>query len=120
MIKFNFHSTFSFFLILSIFSGYACAPKKPIVADKIIVEKSKKKLSLLKKGKILKRYKVALGSNPVGHKIQEGDGRVPEGIYHIDGRNQNSKYHLSLHISYPNEQDQKRAKALEVDPGKDI
>jgi murein L,D-transpeptidase YafK len=42
------------------------------------------------------------------------------GTYVIDARNRDSRYHLSLHISYPNERDKKRAKELGVSPGGDI
>lgn len=86
-------------------------------ADKILVEKSVRRLSLMRDGKILKTYKIALGPNPVGPKTEQGDGKTPEGNYIIDGRNPHSAYHLSLHISYPNAQDKARAKDLGVSPG---
>ena len=75
---------------------------------------------LLRGDSILRSYRVALGSDPAGHKQREGDGRTPEGRYTIDRRNPKSRYHLSLHISYPNEADRARAAALGVDPGGDI
>jgi murein L,D-transpeptidase YafK len=46
-----------------------------------------------------------LGGSPNGPKHFEGDERTPEGRYLIDYGNPNSAYHLSLHISYPNERD---------------
>lgn len=49
---------------------------------------------------------IQLGDAPRGHKRFEGDERTPEGRYVIDWRNENSAYHLSLHISYPNQDDQ--------------
>ena len=69
---------------------------------------------------ILRQYSIALGPNPVGHKLQEGDGRTPEGPYTIDYRNPKSKYYLSLHISYPNSADAARAHESGVPPGRDI
>jgi murein L,D-transpeptidase YafK len=60
------------------------------------------------------------GSNPVGHKRMEGDGRTPEGAYMIDRRNPNSSYHLSVGISYPNARDMALAQALGVPPGGNI
>lgn len=69
---------------------------------------------------VVRTYRVALGREPVGHKRQEGDGRTPEGRYAIDRRNPNSRYHLALHISYPNEADVARAREGGVDPGGDI
>ena len=93
-------------------------PKGP--ADKILIEKKERRLTLISKGKVLKTYKIALGGNPNGPKERQGDNKTPEGTYVIDSRNRDSRYHLSLHISYPNEKDKKRAKQLGVSPGGDI
>jgi len=92
--------------------------KKP--ADKILIEKKERRLTLLSQGKPLKNYKIALGGNPNGPKERQGDKKTPEGTYVIDSKNRDSRYHLALHISYPNEQDKKRAKKLGVSPGGDI
>jgi murein L,D-transpeptidase YafK len=90
------------------------------VIDRIVVEKSARKLSVFKNGHLLKTYLVALGPSPVGPKEQEGDMKTPEGLYTIDRRNPNSDYHLSLHISYPAPEDVKRAEARGVSAGCDI
>jgi L,D-peptidoglycan transpeptidase YkuD (ErfK/YbiS/YcfS/YnhG family) len=89
-------------------------------ADKILIEKKERRLTLFAKGKVLKTYPIALGGNPIGPKERQGDNKTPEGTYVIDARNKNSRYHLSLHISYPNEKDRKRARELGVSPGGDI
>jgi tetratricopeptide (TPR) repeat protein len=89
-------------------------------ADKILIEKKERRLTLLSKGEVLKTYKIALGGNPNGPKERQGDNKTPEGAYVIDSRNRDSRYHLSLHISYPNGKDKKRAKELGVSPGGDI
>jgi len=89
-------------------------------ADKVVIEKNERRLTLLSKGEVIKIYKIALGGNPVGPKERQGDNRTPEGTYIIDSRNRASGYHLSLHISYPNEKDKMRAKGLGVSPGGDI
>ncbi|MBC8019019.1 MAG: L,D-transpeptidase family protein [Verrucomicrobia bacterium] len=89
-------------------------------ADRILIEKKERRLTLISKGKVLKTYQIALGGNPNGPKERQGDNKTPEGTYVIDSRNKNSRYHLSLHISYPNVKDKKRAKALGVSPGGDI
>lgn len=86
-------------------------------ADFILVEKSDRLLTLFTNDKILKTYKVALGRNPEGPKLIEGDMRTPEGFYIIDSRNPDSSYHLSLHISYPNEIDRQLAGIAGVEPG---
>ena len=88
--------------------------------DKVLIEKQTRQLSLLSKGEVIKTYKIALGGNPVGPKERQGDCKTPEGTYIIDSRNGNSGYHLALHISYPNENDKRRARELGVSPGGDI
>ena len=90
------------------------------VVDRIVVKKADHTLSLLSHGHIIKTYHVSLGPNPVGPKQKQGDGKTPEGTYVIDSRNAASKFHLSLHVSYPNAADRARAKAAGVDPGRDI
>jgi tetratricopeptide (TPR) repeat protein len=89
-------------------------------ADKVLIEKKERRLTLLSKGEVIKTYKIALGGDPVGPKEKQGDNKTPEGTYIIDSRNRDSGYHLSLHISYPNEKDKMRAKELGVSPGGDI
>jgi tetratricopeptide (TPR) repeat protein len=89
-------------------------------ADKILIEKKERRLALISKDKVLKTYKIALGGDPNGPKERQGDNKTPEGTYVIDSRNRDSRYHLSLHISYPNEKDKKRARELGVSPGGNI
>jgi tetratricopeptide (TPR) repeat protein len=89
-------------------------------ADKILIEKEARRLTLFSKGEVLKTYKIALGGNPIGPKERQGDNKTPEGTYIIDSRNRDSRYHLSLRISYPNERDKRRARELGVSPGGDI
>jgi len=88
--------------------------------DKVYVVKSKRQLHLMYKNRIVKTYPIGLGQQPNGHKQQQGDSRTPEGDYVIDYRNPNSRFHLSLHISYPNNVDRKRAHSKGVSPGGDI
>jgi tetratricopeptide (TPR) repeat protein len=88
--------------------------------DRILIEKSARRLMLISQGEVLKSYKIALGGNPIGPKERQGDNKTPEGTYVIDARNRNSRFHLSLRISYPNERDRNRARELGVSPGGDI
>src|SRR5437868_15070768 len=55
--------------------------------DRIVVEKSAKRLLVFRNGNQVKSYRIALGRNPVGAKQEEGDMKTPEGIYKIDSRN---------------------------------
>jgi murein L,D-transpeptidase YafK len=93
---------------------------KGSISDSIVVNKSQRELILYYKKNIIKVYHISLGDNPVGHKEKEGDEKTPEGLYTISGRNPNSKYHLSLRISYPNENDIAFAKNSGFSPGGDI
>lgn len=92
-------------------------PKAASRADEIVVYKSRRLMYLLNKGRIVRKYKIALGKNPVGHKLEWGDNRTPEGKYRIDLRNNKSAYHLSLRISYPDATDSDVAASLDVKPG---
>jgi len=90
------------------------------VADRILVEKAARKLTLFLNGRALKSYSVALGRAPVGAKECEGDQRTPEGIYTVDFHKPDSDYHRALHISYPEQRDIDRAAAEGVSAGSDI
>lgn len=89
-------------------------------ADHVLVEKTKRRLTLFSDGQVLKRYKISLGREPEGAKVRSGDNRTPEGLYYIDYRIQDSDFHLALHISYPNEADIRRARQMGYSPGGSI
>ncbi|PKH06024.1 murein L,D-transpeptidase family protein [Moritella sp. Urea-trap-13] len=91
-----------------------------IQADYVLVNKSARTLLLLKDNQIIKSYLISLGKNPVGAKTQRGDKKTPEGIYNIDFKNRKSKFHLSLHINYPNKFDKQRSFKDSLDPGGSI
>jgi len=84
------------------------------------VFKESRRLYLMHGDTALKAYEFELGFAPAGHKQIEGDGRTPEGLYMIDRRNPNSRFHLSLGISYPNARDVEVARRLGESPGGDI
>lgn len=87
---------------------------------RVVVMKADRRLYLMHEDTVLKAFEVELGSAPVGRKETRGDGKTPEGSYVIDRRNPNSEFHLSLGISYPNEEDLARARELGEEPGGDI
>lgn len=108
-----------FLLVLGLLFLSACTALPP--ASFIHVDKSDRVMTLLNENyQPIKSYTVALGTDPIGHKQQEGDGRTPEGLYHIIYHNLNSQYHKSLYISYPNAKDKAEARKHGVDPGGDI
>jgi len=92
----------------------------PVKIDTILVEKQKHLMTVFYKNKPLKSYRIALGFSPNGHKLHEGDGRTPEGVYYIQAKNPFSKFHLSLKLSYPSPQDQQKANLQGIKPGGNI
>lgn len=93
----------------------AQASSRPV--DMVLVRKSVHQMELIKDHKILKKYFVALGKSPKGHKQHRGDRRTPEGVYVLDYKKPSAEYTLSIHISYPNADDLKSARERGVDPG---
>lgn len=109
----------SFIFALSLVA-LATSPVVAAPVDLIVVDKSRRVMTLWTAKKPFKTYRIALGGNPIGHKEQEGDSRTPEGRYIIDGKNPGSSFHLSLRISYPNKVDRASAARRGVSPGGQI
>lgn len=74
----------------------------------IKVYKGERKLEFWQNDAIKKTFKISLGFSPNGNKLQDGDGRTPEGNYFICTKNPQSKFTLFLGISYPNIEDAQR------------
>jgi murein L,D-transpeptidase YafK len=89
-------------------------------ADKVVVHKKEHTLELFKNGSAFRKYTIALGTQPIGPKTQQGDHRTPEGTYTIDRRNPHSHFYRALHISYPNVYDNGRAQKLGASVGGNI
>ena len=93
-------------LIVGIAILFALNPssKSPIdePIDLIVVYKSKRLLNVYAHERLLRSYKISLGKHPIGHKEFEGDKKTPEGLYYINTKSTNSRYHKNLGISYPN------------------
>ncbi len=106
-------------LIVLLIPFFAFAEELP-KADLVVVKKGEKRLYLFKGNTSFKEYNVVFGSNPKGHKMQEGDERTPEGKYFLDYKNADSAFYKSIHISYPNKEDKKRARKKGVNPGGQI
>lgn len=104
-------------LLILVIVALRCVASTSTQADKIVIVKSARTMALLSGAKVLKTYKVALGTVPVGPKRVEGDHKTPEGNYVIDAKNAHSQFHLSLHISYPSAADQQRARSAGAPPG---
>lgn len=77
--------------------------KEPI--DSIVVIKNTRQMQVFHHQKLVKVYHVCLGPEPVGAKHFRNDGKTPEGMYYVNGKNPNSHYHKALGVSYPSSQD---------------
>jgi murein L,D-transpeptidase YafK len=98
----------------------ALAEKQGSGVDRVVVHKGERKLVLLSRGKELRSYRIALGGEPIGPKLRQGDHRTPEGLYTFDSRNAKSHFYKAFHISYPNSRDIEAARKLGVNPGGDV
>ena len=85
----------------------------PLVQPKIVVIKSTRRLMLYSEGRLVRTYRIALGSSPTDDKVLEGDRRTPEGNFYIFTKNDKSAYYLSLGLSYPNIEDAEQYKRNE-------
>ena len=111
--------------LFAVLSALGCSSAKEQVrpldteqrVDRIVVSKADHTMTLMSKGKAFRVYKVALGRGPDGPKEHQGDHKTPEGEYVIDQKNPQSRFHLALHVSYPNALDRKRAEEKGLDPG---
>lgn len=59
---------------------------------------------------LLATYPFTAASGTIGPKLREGDRQVPEGVYAIESLNPNSRYHLSLRVGYPSDEDRRIAR----------
>src|SRR5258708_29148126 len=82
--------------------------KLPLVKPRIVIKKGQRQLLLFSDDKLLRTYRIGLGSSPVGDKVREGDRRTPEGDFYIFTKNDKSAFYLSLGVSYPNAGDAER------------
>ena len=88
-----------------------------VQADRIVVRKAERVLTLYWHGAKLKSYRIALGGQPIGAKSARGDQRTPEGLYTVKRRKKPTDFHAALAVSYPNADDLARARAAGVRPG---
>lgn len=90
------------FSVLSYSEDKTAGIEMQIEKPQIIVYKSSRKLELFDSDRLVKTYEISLGKTPVGDKEIEGDGKTPEGEFYVFTKNEKSKFHLSLGLSYPN------------------
>ena len=104
-------------LIFSPSLAVASSSQTTAKVDLVAVNKSESRLSVMRDGRVVKSYLIAMGDVPSGHKLKEGDQRTPQGRYVLDYKKSDSAFYKSIHISYPNEEDKLRADALGIRAG---
>jgi murein L,D-transpeptidase YafK len=125
--------TLTAILVLGCAAGAVCADGLPDAqpvklgplnelptVDRVLVRKGERRLLLMHGGNVVRSYHVQLGLSPSGQKERSGDFRTPEGTYHLERRNPRSDFFLSIKVSYPNQDDLKRAKRGHWDTGGSI
>ena len=111
--------------VLALVSSMAFSPQRATAdgiaaATLVVVHKAEHKLYLFSGSKLLGEYKVQLGLSPSGQKEREHDFRTPEGRYYLARRNTRSDYFLAIQVSYPNKEDELRARKNRWAPGGSI
>jgi murein L,D-transpeptidase YafK len=84
------------------------APMNDLKEPRLVISKSKRTLTVFDGDKMIRSYKMVLGFDPNGDKETEGDGRTPEGNFYVFTKNPESRFHLSLGVSYPGREDAER------------
>ena len=69
-------------------SGYPWPILLPRV-DKLVVDKARRRLTLMGRGRVVRSYRISLG----------GEGSAPAGRYVVAGRNPKSPFHLALRFT---------------------
>jgi murein L,D-transpeptidase YafK len=75
---------------------------------RLVVRKTARKLDVFDGDKLIETYSMVLGFSPTGDKEIEGDGKTPEGEFYVFTKNPESRFHLSLGVSYPGKEDAAR------------
>ena len=88
--------------------------------DRVVVQKSTRRMELLRAGSVIASYRISLGLQPIGQKQREGDFRTPEGRYRLTRRNAESDFFLAVQVSYPEASDIAMARKNGWAPGGSI
>ncbi len=81
----------------------------------LVVDKGDRRIYLVQNGLLQQddqgayiSWPIALGKDPIGTKLKDGDQKTPEGLYTFTDHAGSSAYYGSLWINYPNALDAKR------------
>lgn len=91
---------FSFLLITSL-EVLAAEPSSP-AGRSVVIDKAKKTLTLFKNGRQIAQFPASFGIDPDSDKYKTRDGATPEGLYFVSHKNDESRFHRFIGISYPN------------------
>lgn len=81
----------------------------PVPEARIVVRKKDRRLELYSGERLIKACAITMSRHAdQGHKERLGDGCTPEGRYYVCTRNEQSRFHLFLGLSYPNAADAAR------------
>jgi murein L,D-transpeptidase YafK len=81
----------------------------PVIGNpRLVVKKNERVVELFDGDKLLKTYKMVLGFAPTGDKETGGDGKTPLGEFYVFIKNDQSRFYLSLGLSYPSTEDAAR------------
>jgi murein L,D-transpeptidase YafK len=69
---------------------------------RILIDKSEYTLSVFVADKLIKKYKVVFGGNPIDDKHKEGDKRTPEGVFGMRDKYPHRSWSKFIWIDYPN------------------
>ena len=101
---FAFCITFSALLLTAVYFSFGQTRPllPPMENPHIIISKKKRLLQIYDGVTLVRQYEIVLGFAPRGAKKAEGDGKTPEGEFYIFTKNDQSKFYMSLGLSYPN------------------
>ncbi|MCY7348327.1 MAG: L,D-transpeptidase family protein [Pyrinomonadaceae bacterium] len=102
--------TFGALVLTANYRGFSQTrrPLPPMENPHLVIKKNKRLLRIYDGEKLVRQYKIALGFAAQGGKEIEGDGKTPEGEFYVFTKNDQSKFYLSLGLSYPNVEAAKR------------
>lgn len=110
----NFFAAIILLLIFAVIGLFVMTQKNAVQLPtsienpRLVVKKSERKLEIFDGTKLLKTYQIVLGFAPAGDKEIEGDGKTPLGDFYVFAKNEQSKFYLSLGLSYPGLDDAER------------
>ena len=107
-------ASFGLVLVVAAFAALAwpraAESAAPCASPELRVFKREGELELVCAGKVTRTMPATFGASPIGPKEREGDERTPEGTYTITGKTKSDRFHRFLAVSYPNDDDRRRAK----------